>query len=65
MRDIGLGGLLTLIFLILKLCNVITWSWIWVLSPIWISIILYVVLFVLAYFADKTDHNSKSKKVKW
>lgn len=30
-------GVLTLIFVVLKLCKVITWSWVWVLSPIWIS----------------------------
>ena len=29
--------LLTIVFIILKLYNVIGWSWIWVLSPIWIT----------------------------
>ena len=29
--------ILTTAFIILKLCGVITWSWWWVLSPIWIS----------------------------
>jgi len=33
-------GALTLIFITLKLCGVIDWSWVWVLSPIWISIVL-------------------------
>lgn len=39
--SIQLGGfptLLTIAFIVLKLCNVITWSWWWVLSPIWIPI---------------------------
>lgn len=27
--------ILALIFIALKLCNVITWSWVWVLAPIW------------------------------
>lgn len=27
-------GLLTIVFIILKLCNVIAWSWVWVLSPL-------------------------------
>ena len=40
----GFVGLLTIAFIVLKLCNVITWSWAWVLSPIWISAILVVVL---------------------
>lgn len=33
----SLTTLLGLIFITLKLCNVITWSWLWVLSPFWIS----------------------------
>jgi len=35
---IGAGTLLTVVFITLKLCGVIAWSWWWVLSPIWISI---------------------------
>ena len=34
---IGFGGLLTIAFIVLKLCHVIDWSWLWVLSPLWIS----------------------------
>lgn len=33
----NLACLLT-IFIVLKLCNLITWSWIWVLSPFWIPL---------------------------
>lgn len=43
---IGFVGLLTIVFVTLKLCKVINWSWIWVLSPIWISLIIYIVVFV-------------------
>ena len=32
--------LLAIAFIVLKLCGVITWSWCWVLSPLWISIII-------------------------
>lgn len=28
--------LLFIFFLILKLCDVITWSWLWVFAPLWI-----------------------------
>ena len=35
---IGFCGLLTVLFVGLKLTNVIAWSWLWVLSPIWISL---------------------------
>ena len=33
---IGFVGLLTVVFITLKLTNTISWSWWWVLSPIWI-----------------------------
>ena len=31
---------LGLIFIVLKLCGVIAWSWVWVLAPFWISLII-------------------------
>ena len=34
---IGFVGLLTVAFIVLKLCGIISWSWWWVLSPLWIS----------------------------
>ena len=33
---IGFCGLLTIVFIVLKLLGKITWSWVWVLSPLWI-----------------------------
>lgn len=36
---IGFFGLLALIFITLKLIGVIKWSWFWVLSPLWGSIV--------------------------
>ncbi len=35
-NEISFLKLLTLIFITLKLCSVITWSWLWVLSPLWL-----------------------------
>ena len=35
---VGLCGLLTIVFIVLKLTGVIGWSWLWVLSPLWIPI---------------------------
>ena len=37
---VGFLGLLTLLFIGLKLTGHIAWSWIWVLAPIWIPISL-------------------------
>lgn len=50
---IGFTGLLTIVFITLKLLKVIKWSWWWVLSPIWIDILLVVVLAVLITLAEK------------
>lgn len=50
-RSTGIGfiGLLTIVFITLKLLDKINWSWLWVLSPIWISILFWIAfaLFVL------------------
>lgn len=48
---ISFSGLLTIVFIVLKLCNVITWSWIWVLCPIWISILLVLIFLLIAALA--------------
>lgn len=47
---IGFLGLLTIAFIVLKLCAVIDWSWWWVLSPILIplGITLLIMLFLAA-----------------
>ncbi len=44
---IGIATVLFLIFLVLKLTKVITWSWWWVFSPLWISLGVALVAFVL------------------
>lgn len=49
---IGLVGLLTIVFTVLKLTRVITWSWWWVLSPMWISILLIIVVLIIGMLLD-------------
>ena len=47
---IGFIGLLTILFIALKLTGYVTWSWVWVLAPIWLgvpSIILIALIFFL------------------
>jgi hypothetical protein len=50
-NNIGLNvdflDLLTLTFIILKLCNVIDWSWWWVLSPILIPVAILIIVFII------------------
>ena len=41
---VGFLGLLTLLFIGLKLTGYITWSWIWVLAPLWIPISITLLL---------------------
>jgi len=54
---IGFVGLLTVLFIGLKLTNHITWPWIWVLSPLWISFLIWfvigIVIFVGYWFLTK------------
>lgn len=42
----NLGIILGIIFIVLKLVGIINWSWLWVLSPIWISVILFLLLMI-------------------
>jgi hypothetical protein len=44
---IGLSGLLTVLFVGLKLTGHITWSWWWVLSPIWISALIAIAIITI------------------
>ena len=45
--NFNLSGLLLLAFIILKLCGVIQWSWLWVLAPLWIPLGLWVVIMIV------------------
>lgn len=47
---IGFFGLLTILFIALKLCNVIAWGWWAVLSPIWIPVALGAAFWLLMIF---------------
>ena len=44
---IGFCGLLAIVFITLKLTGVISWSWLWVLAPIWIPMAIAGVLLLL------------------
>lgn len=49
------GTLLQVAFVVLKLCGVIDWSWVWVLSPVWIAAIVSVALLILALFGKEGE----------
>jgi len=46
---IGVSTVLFLIFLVLKLCNVITWSWWWVTAPLWIPFVLFFTACIIVF----------------
>lgn len=41
-------GLLAIVFITLKLIGIITWSWLWVLSPLWIGLAIVLGFIVIA-----------------
>jgi hypothetical protein len=50
---VGFTGALTILFIGLKLGEVIDWSWGWVLSPLWIGLSLFVlIVFIAAIVSD-------------
>jgi fatty acid desaturase len=63
-KGLGLVSVLTIVFVVLKLVGVINWSWFWVLSPIWIDILIFVVIFCVLY-AWSEHEDSKGKCDKW
>lgn len=46
---IGFVGVLTIVFIILKLLDKIDWSWWWVLSPIWISTAVGILILTIIF----------------
>lgn len=59
---IGFGGLLTVLFVGLKLTDVIDWSWWWVLAPLWIPAALVAVI-VLSLFVASAVVKAAAVKV--
>jgi hypothetical protein len=54
MNSFSVVPILGVCFIVLKLCNVISWGWIWVLAPFWIGIaggivtVISVLIFTIA-----------------
>jgi Flp pilus assembly protein TadB len=58
---IGFTSLLLVAFIVLKLCNVITWSSWWVLSPAWISVVIAVIGLSVIYVLEKRGDRKLNK----
>lgn len=59
---IGLLDVLAVVFIVLKLCGVINWSWVWVLAPIWIQVLLIVVVVIIA---GAIESHNRLKEQEW
>lgn len=49
---IGVFSVLTIVFIVLKLTGVIDWSWVWVLSPAWISTTVVLIILLVVSIND-------------
>ena len=48
---INFCGLLAIVFIVLKLCNVIAWSWWLVTAPLWVPFVVAAVLILILLVA--------------
>jgi len=51
--NFDLAVLLSVVFTVLKLLHIITWSWLWVLSPIWISAGIAALVMAVIYLGTR------------
>ena len=58
-NGVSFSSLLTIVFIVLKLTDVIDWSWVWVLSPSWISLLLGLALIPFILILNKKIENDK------
>lgn len=61
---IGFGGILFIVFLVLKLTNVIDWSWWWITSPIWIPLAIGVIVMIGAVLFQYIKYKRNEKVTK-
>lgn len=57
MKGTSFPVLLTIIFIVLKLTNLIDWSWLWILSPIWVSAVILISFLGLVFLLATKGNN--------
>lgn len=64
---LGFSGVLTVVFIVLRLVGIIDWSWLWILSPLWIDIGITIILVVVINLIDNRSKNkwNRSDRLKW
>lgn len=61
-KGIGLGTILFVVFLVLKLCGVIDWSWWWVTAPIWIPVAFCLLIIIVTVMCFPKEFTEKLKE---
>lgn len=61
----GLFNMMFIVFLTLKLCKVIDWSWWWVTAPLWGPLVLVIVLFIVGTIGVAVCDALTKSKSKW
>lgn len=51
-KGLGLCDVLAVVFIVPKLIGVIDWNWWWVLSPVWIPVIIVVIAYIVISIVD-------------
>ena len=52
-KIISFDDALLLSFIILKFCDKIKWSWLWVLTPLWIPLVIFVLYVIIKTWREK------------
>lgn len=55
---IGFMGMLAIVFIALKLMKVITWSWWWVLAPLWVPVLMFMCMVVILSFLESKQNKN-------
>ena len=58
-EGIGIASVLTIVFVVLKLTELIDWSWVWVLSPIWIPSLLWAISFTIILIGGRIKRKKR------
>lgn len=61
-NGIGFFGLLGIAFIVMKCLNQITWSWVWVLAPLWMPIAVVFLIYFIAFIYSVLKVMSRHKK---
>ena len=59
---VGIPTVVQIVFIILKLTGNITWSWLWVLSPMWIGLAAFMLVGIISIIIALVSIHKRNKK---